>query len=157
MTQRIVSIRGFDPSVYLVANEFYDAATSIPVAKRHAAYIVNLSFSIELYIKSLDVSQTIVFVEDNPFADSSEKVINARVKGHSLRKMFLKLRTEIRTEMLNEYEKQFDSNLDSDLDSIQNAFVEYRYIFEKESASINLSAVERVANFLKQFTEQKYR
>ncbi|EKG84348.1 hypothetical protein VCHE16_3499 [Vibrio paracholerae HE-16] len=59
--------------------------------------------------------------------------------------------------MESEYDKQFGFNLVSDLESIKNAFVEYRYIFEKNSSSINLSAVEDIAEFLKNFIEQRYR
>ncbi|EGR4195835.1 hypothetical protein VCSRO76_3482 [Vibrio cholerae] len=157
LTNKMLFVRGFDHSIYMMANEFYHLATSIPVSERYAAYIVNLSFSIELYIKSLDVSQLMVFTENDLFADSIEKIVNVRVSGHSLLSMFSKLPREIRAEMESEYDKQFGFNLVSDLESIKNAFVEYRYIFEKNSSSINLSAVEDIAEFLKNFIEQRYR
>ncbi|WP_157772311.1 hypothetical protein [Zobellella denitrificans] len=157
MDMKEIEHRGFDHSIYMVASQFFDAANYIPKGRRYAAYVVNLAFSIELFIKSLDVTIKLEFHGDNPFAEFQEVKINTRIKGHSLLEIFNKLPSDLHQLLIELYENTNNTSLMNDLESIQNAFVDYRYLFEKESVSVNISALERVAAFLKSYIESVYR
>lgn len=157
MGVEVMEYRGFDRSVYEVAVQFFDAANYIPKGRRYAAYVVNLAFSVELLIKSLDVSVKLGFRGDNPFAEFQEVKSNARIKGHSLLEMFNNLPSDLRQSLIGLYGGANNASLINDLESIQDAFVDYRYLFEKESVSVNISALERVAVFLKGYIEGVHR
>lgn len=114
------------------ARELYDEGLSKPPYDSYkvSPYVVNSTFSIELYLKAI------------------LSITNDNVKGHDLIKLYAKLNDED-TKIINmllvdhsiglvkiEGTEQFE--LSYYLNSIKNAFVEWRYIFEKDKASINL-------------------
>lgn len=139
----------FGMSVYKVGERFYETAEKIGNAPYPYAYIVNISFSIELFIKSLNVTYKASFKEGTPWAESYEMTVHTKDRRHSLLNLFNNLPEETQVELKKLYLLECNIELLDDLDQIKDAFLDYRYIYEKGSHSINLGALSRVASYLK--------
>lgn len=148
--------RGFDAEIYLHACRYYRAAHYIPEDDRRAPYYTNLAFSIELFIKSLDVTIENTFDSEFPYALIERKqILNTRVGGHSTQKMFNKLPNDLKDKMNQVCSADFGFALDEGLLHIDSVFVEWRYAYEKEAIDLPLTYLENIADFLKSFIEKE--
>ena len=83
---------GVNSFIYHDACAYLRAAQYIKKYETSFPYSTNLAFSIELFIKSIHVTNTIEFDPDNNHAMVSRSIdVHARISGHSLLKMFHKL------------------------------------------------------------------
>jgi HEPN domain-containing protein len=109
-----------------IASQFQDASgrcfekRPLPGTHRLAPVpaVVCLAFSIELYLKAILSS------EGNP------------QKGHELHKLFIKLSQKSKDNICSTLSKP-EEEIRTTLTSNSKAFVEWRYIYEKDSASVN--------------------
>jgi len=147
---------GFGMSVYKVGEQFYETAEKIGNAPYPYAYIVNMSFAIELFIKSLNVTHKASFKEDNSWAESYEMIVHTKDRRHSLINLFNNLPEKTQDGLKRQYLLGSNIELLDDLEQIKDAFLDYRYIYEKDSHSINIGALSRVASFFKKFIESVF-
>jgi hypothetical protein len=148
-----VVTRGIDPYAYLVATRFLKASAMI----KHLGlepHIVNLSFSIELFLKSMQVKSETTFDPSSNHPSGSTRIQS--IRGHLLyEEVFLKLDDSLQSELSILYNNKFNRVLDDDLSEIQTGFVDFRYSFEKPSLSISLTSLENIAEFLKEYIEKR--
>ncbi|EPE2651054.1 hypothetical protein ACSG7X_002779 [Vibrio fluvialis] len=156
MDTREFESTGFGMSVYKVGEQFYETAEKIGNAPYPYAYIVNMSFAIELFIKSLNVTHKASFKEDNPWAESYEMIVHTKDRRHSLLNLFNNLPEKIQDSLKRQYIIRYNIELIDDLVQIKDAFLDYRYIYEKDGHFINLGALSRVALFFKTFIESVF-
>ena len=111
------------------ANAFFQVAAELDNGtleiRAPYVYIVNIIFSIELYLKAL-----IIKSNKSPY------------KTHELKKLYNQLTEKQKKSLENEYKKELDENsfafyLKKDLPTMKyfceyydNAFIDYRYVFE---------------------------
>ncbi len=143
-------IEGIAPLIFLTANKFYETSKIVDKSFTEPK-IVNLAFSIELYLKSLNTKSTYSKKKntDLPILDRKLETI----RGHEFDLIFDKLKPTDRTNLTSLYLKEYDSDFKEDLSEIKNAFIDYRYSFEKDFLTISLTIIERVADFLKAYIE----
>ncbi|PCJ29951.1 MAG: hypothetical protein COA90_10800 [Gammaproteobacteria bacterium] len=149
--------RGSHGYIYLTACKYLRAANYIPNNDRGAPYLVNLAFSIELFIKCLDVTEKTIFNDQHPFnLIEYTQTINTRIRGHSLLDMFNKLPSKLIELATAIYNKNYQRCLDEDLKEIENTFVDWRYAFEKQHISSDSLLLEELAIFFKEFAEDTF-
>lgn len=143
-----------NPRIYSRAVEFYKIAIN-NYEVMHEPIIVNLAFSIELFLKSLN-SKVIISLE-NDF-DSIIPILKSRTqcdKGHTLFKLFKNIDSKYKIEIIRKYNSKFENDFEDDLTQISNAFIDYRYTYEKDFISINLLALQNISLFLKEYIYEK--
>ncbi|WP_028892377.1 hypothetical protein [Tenacibaculum sp. 47A_GOM-205m] len=147
-------IEGVDPLIYLTANKFYETSKIV-----HHSFIepkiMNLSFSIELYLKSLNTKTTISKKGSTDFDTPILERKLETTKGHELDLIFNRLKPKDQNNLTSLYLEKYNSNFRQDLFDIKNAFIDYRYSFEKDSLTISLTIIERLADFLKEYIENE--
>ena len=149
-----IIVEGIDPLIYLIANKFYLTAKSL---SNHFTepIVVNIAFSIELYLKCLK-TKTTYSKKKNTDSPILERKLDT-IFGHNFVELFKKLKATEQNNLSIQYFEKHNSNLSQDFEEIKNAFIEYRYSFEKNSLSINLNILNRVADFLKEYIECEMR
>lgn len=147
-----IIIEGIEPSIYIIANKFYITSKSLS-SSFIEPIIVNIAFSIELYLKCLNTKTTYSSNEKNGSPIFERKLYSST--GHNLVKLFKKLKSNDQSNLSVQYLKKYNSNLIDDFEEIKDVFVDYRYSFEKDNLSINLTILNRVADFLKEYVENK--
>lgn len=105
-----------------------------------APYFTNLGIACELFLKA-------IAMQKNPDGQY--------LKKHLLADLMNDLPKEDRTEI----EKRFNASgnsikLEEFLRQCENPFVEWRYEFEQEKININVTALEKFAEMLKQYCEE---
>ncbi|MDH3973286.1 MAG: HEPN domain-containing protein [Deltaproteobacteria bacterium] len=96
--------------------------------------VTNRAFSIELFLKAILQN------------DGTSKY------GHKLHELFNDLKHERKTQIIEE--TGLDSELfHKDLTKISNAFVEWRYLYEKEDIQIAWSFLQKLSNAVKKIFE----
>lgn len=94
---------------------------------------VNIAFACELYLKAI-------------LRESGNKT-----KLHNLEKLYVKLPDEIK----NEIEKNFNGDdFLKELKGICNAFVDWRYVYEKETIEINFAFLYKFAKVLSEMLKK---
>lgn len=152
--KKIVKSRGADFHIYTLACEFFNCANVLVESHIGSSpHIVNIAFSIELFIKSMDVTRTINKALEEGILSRYKLTVHGRAKGgkasHSLYNMFLSLSEDTKSKTIDCYKQIHNLNLLDDLKEVEFAFVDYRYVFEKGHIHINLSTLMRLAAFLK--------
>lgn len=159
MKNKKLKYQGIDGYIYQTACKYLRAANYIPDHDRGAPYYVNLAFSIELFLKSLNVTTELEFEPSPPFKMvNREMVIHGKIKGfggHSLLDIFKTLPQEIKDSSEAEYAQTHNVSIYKELDGIKNVFVEWRYLFEKDHICIPHDSINNVASFLKGFVERQ--
>ncbi|MCJ0884013.1 hypothetical protein MTR11_20245 [Vibrio sp. CCB-PB317] len=151
----VIKDRSLDGYIFLMGCKYYRAAHYIPESDRGAPYYTNLSFAIELFIKCFDVTTERHFKPEPPYPLIKwEQKIHARTRGHSLLEMFKRLPEPLKTKINIQYCDLYGLTFVDELGCIENVFVEWRYVFEKQEATLSLTSLERAADFLKEFIEQ---
>ena len=145
------TISGFNGSIYWSAKDFLAVSQSIPKEKRKSAYIVNSAFSLELLIKCLDVTCVYEFEETSQveFGYMTKMTIN---KGHNYLKIFNHLPSAIKDSLCSIYE----GDLKEDLSSVGDAFIDWRYHFERVSTCISTSVLEKLIQFFDGYIISNY-
>lgn len=145
-------VNGIDPLIYRTANKFYLTAKGLDRSFTEP-FVVNLSFSIELYLKCLSTTTTYSKKQntDLPILDRKLRTIY----GHEFDVIFNKLPPMDQENLSSQYFEKHGAQLKLDLTEIKNAFIEYRYSFEKNSLSINLTLLNQIADFLKEYIESE--
>lgn len=104
----------------------YDKGLS---AKKHdpsffAPFIVNSSFSIELYLKTIHL------------------ILGRKIKGHKLKVLYEELPNKVRDEIEEDARNDLDTkhlekgeSLGDAISTFSDSFVEWRYLYEKEESS----------------------
>jgi len=150
-------VEGIEPFIYLTANKFYLTAKGLG-SYFTEPIVVNLSFSIELYLKCLSTKSTYSKKKDTNLPVLERKLETLRVKGkgsHELIKIFNLLKEEEKNQLIKQYLEKYQEQLEEDLTEISNAFINYRYSFEKDFLTINLTILNRIALFLKEYIENE--
>lgn len=147
-----INEEGINPFVYLIANKFYETAKIVD-KKFTEPFIVNLSFSIELYLKCLNTKSIYSKKKSNNLPILSHKL--KTIRGHEYNKIFDKLKSIDQTTLTFKYLEKYHTDFRNDLVEIKNAFIEYRYSFEKNKLTISLSILNRVADFIKEYIENE--
>lgn len=145
-------IDGIDPFIYLTANKFYKTAKIVDKGFTEPI-IVNLSFAIELYLKCLNTKST--YSKKN---NSDLPILERKLKtiyGHKFDEIFKKLKPIDQTNLSSQYSEKYHTDFSKDLVEIKNAFIDYRYSFEKDFLTINFTILNRVADFLKEYIENE--
>lgn len=144
---------GSDYYMHKVACSYLRTAHYIPEHDQGPPYYVNLAFSIELFLKSLHVSETATFLNKWPFNHITRNFKS--IQGHQLDLIFNKLPDDIQNKLSESYREKCDNSFIEDLELIKSTFVDWRYYFEQRNSSVNVTALEKIAVFLKDFTKQQ--
>tara|TARA_R110001583_G_scaffold180944_1_gene338114 strand:- start:468 stop:977 length:510 start_codon:yes stop_codon:yes gene_type:complete len=142
------------------AISFHDAANILwSKDKLDSPFISCASFSIELYIKCLNARTFCDVIDYNKDEYGVEHYKNMHAKsncrGHGLLGLFDNLSEELKSDLRNfyqssEYPNEYES-LDSILEHVNNSFVDFRYSFEKNISSLNITALYKLCNILYHF------
>ena len=111
--------------------------------------IVLLSFACELYFKAL-------FCIEKIEEDDSISVVKMK-KGHELDDLFNRLSNDLK-KMVSQKTNYKVEELTQQLNVHKNDFIEWRYIFEKDSQKFkyNVSFLENIANTLYEIAKDKF-
>jgi len=151
-----------EPFMYEDAKAFYHSAKQLKPAgtRLDKPYVVLLSLSIELLLKSLGVRQQFVVTEAGPeFSKSKIK----HTTGHGLDDIFNSLRhkhPQLGKLLMSSYAKRTQHNLVDDLQKNSRVFEQVRYTYPKNGSALNhghvvdVEALESVSDFLVDIGEE---
>ena len=141
----------FDTSIIEIANDFYDAYKRCRedknIRKTEYGYIssvvnvpaiVNGSFALELYLKSMIKNDVII-------------------KEHGLKVLFGMLDCDLSNDIREEVNKKIDNqcSFDEMLDGIDDSFLYWRYIHEKPNFGFGLkNTLKAIDTFIETFKEK---
>ena len=145
----------FDCSIKLIANDFYEAYIRCTEGKNietignttilhvvNVPAIVNGSFAIELYLKSM--------------------IEKKNIKDHNLYFLFNCLDESMKSKIIREIEPQLINErlkFDEALMKISDSFIYWRYIYEKDNFGIGLNITLKLLNIfievIKKYAENK--
>ncbi len=114
--------------------------------------IVNQSFALELLLKFFYFAQ---YPECITYSDF-KKAKRVPVRGHTFIDLYDKLKPETKIFLKSEYKKEFSRDLYQDLKSLGNPFMEWRYIYEKETLQHSVYIGQEVINFLGVLAHKKF-
>ncbi|MCH2215333.1 MAG: hypothetical protein MK086_09200 [Flavobacteriales bacterium] len=140
---------GIEPLIYLTANKFYMTAKGLDNYFTEPI-IVNLAFSVELYLKCLNTKTTLSKKANTNLATLTRKTIH----GHPFDKIFEKLKPIDKVNLSAKYLRKYDRDFKNDLCKLKNAFVDWRYSFEKDLV-ICEGLLHQIADFLKDYIENE--
>ena len=145
--------KGINPMIYLSANEFYQTAENIQERFHTRALIVNYAFSIELYLKSLTSVVTLKLKENKSYPEYDRTIETSR--GHNLLNLYNKLKEVDRKKISDIYLEKYNSRIQEHLSDIKADFIDYRYSYENDMLSTNLSALKWISLTLKEYIESE--
>ena len=143
------------------AISFHDAAEILWSNEKieSSPFISCASFSVELYIKCLN-ARTFCDVADyneDEYGINHYKNMHAKsdCRGHGLLGLFDSLSEELKNDLRNfyhssEYPDDYES-LDLILGHVNNSFVDFRYSYEKNVGSLNMTALYKLCNIFHLF------
>ena len=122
------------------ALQFYQVAENQNPLIRMYPKIALLTFSCELFLK------TMLLCRKN----------EEKVNEHNLQKLFERLPSEKKEELISKWQNENEGDLLELLSEFGNAFVEWRYAYEREKIDANITHLEKLAAFLKENAETTY-
>ncbi|WMI64636.1 hypothetical protein RBH94_11265 [Aestuariibaculum sp. YM273] len=149
------TIEGIDSNIFLIGKKFHETSKLIDSYFLEPK-VVNLAFSIELYLKSLNTKYSYSKKGNSVLPILNRNLIKIpRHNKHQLNKIFKQLNESDQINLIMLYSEKHNSDLIEDLSKLKNTFIDFRYSFEKESLIITESLLERIASFLKEYVENK--
>ena len=146
-----ITKKGIDPMVYLSAVDFHNTANEVSALRRTNVEIVNYTFAIELYFKSI-LSTTVITVIETPEYPKLKRKMST-FRGHKLyNDLFIKLTNNDQEALTKLYDQNHSRDLTLDLKEINSDFETYRYSHEHNDLSTTLVHKD-IADTIKVFIE----
>lgn len=134
----------YNKEIYDLACQFYLIANYVNKQKIesdnfHCAYNMNVAFSIELFLKSIEASSSSETIWKFGATEVMATHAESQRKGHDLQKLFQSLSSETKDELSKCFAKHEakveNTNLHDLLGILNDSFISSRYSYEKGSKS----------------------